>query len=156
VDLGVAGHLDVEVAPGLFADEGDEVARVLKLPANAVAARQVAAQGHQALHAHGLEFGELLAHRGARGADAREMACRIHALGQDLLHRTEGALVRGAARAVGDRAELRLAHVQLLARGAQLDRAFGRLGREEFETQRKAHLRLLRNRRSPWQRARRE
>jgi hypothetical protein len=141
--------------PGLFADEGDEVARVMELAADAVAARQIAAQRDQALHAHGLELGQLLPHRGLGGADAREMARRVDAFAQDLLHRTEGALVRGAAGAVGDRAELGLAHVELLAHRAQLDRAFGRLGREEFETQRKAHLRLLRSR-SRRTRARRE
>ena len=50
--LGVRGHLDVEVPPRFFADEGHQVAGVLKLAARAIAAGQVAPQSHQPPHAH--------------------------------------------------------------------------------------------------------
>jgi hypothetical protein len=133
----------VEVAARLGADEGDEVARVVELAADAIAAGQVAAQRHEALHAHGLELGQLRTHAVLGGADAREVRSRAHALGQDLAHGAEGARLRGAARAVGDRAELGPLRVELLAHGAQLAGALRRLGREEFETDREAHAALL-------------
>lgn len=69
--LGVAGDVDAKVIARLGADEFDQVAGVLELAARAIAAAgQVAAQGHQARHAHGPELGQLRAHPVARGADA--------------------------------------------------------------------------------------
>jgi hypothetical protein len=130
----VAGGVEAKVRARLGADEGDQLAGVLELAARAVAAGQVAPQRHQARHAHGLQLGQLRAHRRARGADAREVAGRLRALGQHLGHHGKGAGLGGAARAVGDRAELGRQRIQLLAHAAQLGHALGRLGREEFET----------------------
>src|SRR4030095_12784924 len=85
----------------------------------------------------------LVAHLGAGGAYAREVRGRLHAFGQDLADRGEGAALRGAAGAEGHRAELRPQGIELPAGGAQLVAAFRRLGREEFKTQGK-HQSLLR------------
>jgi hypothetical protein len=104
------------------------------------AAGQVAAQGHQALDAHGLEPGELLAHGLARRADAREMRRRADTLLEDLGDGAEGAFLGRTAGAVGDRAELGPERIQRLARDAQLGRALGRLGREEFEADGQCHV----------------
>ncbi len=71
--LGVSGHFNVEVVARLGADEGHQIARVVELTTHAVTAGQVAAQGHQALHAHRFQRGQLFAHAGLGGADARKM-----------------------------------------------------------------------------------
>ena len=68
--LGVGGDLDVEVPPRFFADEGHQVAGVLKFAARAIAAGQVAPQSHQPPHAHALEHSQLFTHRLPRGANA--------------------------------------------------------------------------------------
>ena len=52
----VAGHGDVEMRAGFLADEAHQIAAVLQFTWPAIAARQVAAQGHQAFYAHGLEL----------------------------------------------------------------------------------------------------
>jgi hypothetical protein len=56
------------------------------------------------------------------------------------LHRLQRAVLRGAARAIGDRTELGTQRIQLLAHRAQLFSALGRLGRKKLKTQRQTHM----------------
>ena len=44
--LRVGGHFNVEIVPKFLADKGHQIAGVMKLPAHAVAAGQIAAQRH--------------------------------------------------------------------------------------------------------------
>ena len=131
----VGRHFNVKVVPGLGSDETHQIAGVLELAAGAVAARQIAAQRHQALDAHRLECGQLRGHSGARRADARQVRSRALPLGQNIAHGRERTLLRRAARAKSYRAELRLECVQLLAHQAQLLHAFGRFRRKELKAQ---------------------
>ncbi len=126
----------MEVIPRLGADEGHQIGGIAEFAHAAVAAGQVTAQCHQPTHAHGLEQRQLLAHRIARRTDAGEMRSPLLPLVQNGLHGLQGAVLGRAPRAVGHRAELGLLGVELLAHGAQLLDALGRLGREKFETDR--------------------
>jgi hypothetical protein len=81
VGFGVGGHFNVEMVAGFRAHESHQIAGIVKLAAHAVATGQVTAQRHQALHAHGLERGELFAHAGFGGTNARKMRSRRHAFG---------------------------------------------------------------------------
>jgi hypothetical protein len=72
----------------------------------------------------------------SRLADAAQVRGGSAALGHDLGHGLQRAVLRGAAGAKSDRAELGLQGIQLLARGAQLFGALGRLGREKFKAER--------------------
>jgi hypothetical protein len=94
-------------------------------------------------HAGGGVGGQALADGLARLADARQVRRRRAALGHDLRHRLQRAVLRGAAGAEGDRAELGLQRIQLLARSAQLVGAFGRLGGKKFEADRMVFMDAL-------------
>ena len=127
----------MEVVPSLGADKGHQVARVLELTTRAIPTGQVTAQGHQAFDAHGLERGKLAAHGVAGRTDTREVRCGADALLQYLADRAKGAFLGRATCTKSHRAELGLERVQRLAHGAQLDRPFRRLGREELHADRK-------------------
>jgi hypothetical protein len=110
-----------------------QVAGVAELAANAIAAGHVTAQCHDAADAR---FGigrQPLADAVVRLADAAQVRRGRAALGHDLGHGLQRAILRGAARAKSDRAELGLQGIQLLARGAQFFGALGRLGRKKFQ-----------------------
>ena len=136
VDLGVGRHLDVEVVAGLGADEGHQVAGVVELAARAIAAGQVAAQGHQALDAHGLERGQLLAHRRPGWRRCRRNA-RPRAMPSARMSRTVlkvPSCVEPPAPKVTEQNSGFSAYSCWRTR-AQLVDAFGRLGRKEFEAE---------------------
>lgn len=61
--LRIRGHFDVEIAAEFVANKRHQITGVVELAAQAIAAGQVTAQGHQALDAHVLELLELRAHR---------------------------------------------------------------------------------------------
>ena len=123
------------MAAGFGADEGNQVAGVLKVAAQPVAAGQIAAQGDDALDACRAVVGQQAADGFARLPYARQVRRSGHAFGQDFAHRRQRAVLRGAARAEGDGAEPGLQRIQARARGAQLFSAFGGFGREEFKAQ---------------------
>ncbi|MNV83049.1 hypothetical protein D3C71_1768260 [compost metagenome] len=135
--LGVGRHFDLEVAASLCTDKCHQVAGVMELAACAIPTRQVAPQSHQALHAHGLEGGELFAHRLARGANARKMRGSTDSFCQDFTHGAKRALLGRTAGSVGHRAKVRMQDVQLLAHCAQLVGTFRGLGWKKLETHRK-------------------
>ena len=115
VHIGVAGHLDMKGIACFVADEAHQIAGIGKFAAHAVATGQIAAQGHQALHPHGLQLLQLLAHGFAGSANARKMAGRIHAFLQDFLHGIESAGAGRATRAIRHRTKFGLERIQLLA-----------------------------------------
>ena len=65
----------------------------MKLAARAIAAGQIAAQGHQPLDTHGLQGGELLTHRGFGRTDTGEMAGSVYAFSQDVTDGCKSALL---------------------------------------------------------------
>src|SRR5437762_13748297 len=80
-----------------------------------------------------LVAGEYVAHALRRRADARNMRRAIQAFGANLEHGFERAFARRAAGAERDRAKCRLELGERSARGPQLFRAFGCLGRKELD-----------------------
>jgi hypothetical protein len=120
--LGVGGHFNVKVITRLGTHKGHQVAGVAEFAAHAIAAGQVTAQSHDALNACRTHRRQPLADAVERLADAAQVRGCSAALGHDLGHGLQRAVLRGAAGAKSDRAELGLQGIQLLARGAQLRR----------------------------------
>src|SRR5204862_1582323 len=99
--LRIAGDLDMEVIAGLLPDERHQVARVAKLPGARGSGGQVPAQGDGVIDAFRLVERKRGGDVGARGTDAGDMGSRLVARGLDFEDRFQGAVPRGAARAVG-------------------------------------------------------
>ena len=135
VNLWVGGHFNAKVVTCLGANKRHQIAGVMKLTARAKATGQVTTQSHQALDAHGFEFGQLLTHAVAGGTDAREVRCSRHALAQNFFQCRNRAGLGGATRTISDRAKLRLERVQGLAHNAQLLCTFRRLRRKKLNAQ---------------------
>jgi hypothetical protein len=131
----IGRHFDVEPVAGFLADELDQVAGIAQFAGAAIAARQVAAQGHEAADVVRLELAQDRADRFARAADAGQVRRADLAFGLDLEHGVERALLGAAAGAEGHGKIFRLQLGQLLARDAQLFRALGRLGREKLDAE---------------------
>ena len=131
--------LRLEMVTGLGADEFHQIAGVAELATRAVTAGQVATQRDDAIDACRAIGGQPLADAVARLADAAQVRRGGAALGLNGLHRLQRSVLRGATRTEGDRAELGLERIQLLAHRAQLVGAVGCLGRKEFKADRQAH-----------------
>ena len=131
--LGIGRHRDLEVIAGLLAHELDQLVGVTQLAARAHPGGQVPAQRHQALDTLLTILRQDLTQLTAVAADTRQVRRGADAAGADRLHGVEGALTRGATRAIGDGEELRLQRRQLIANPLELFTPGLGIRREEFE-----------------------
>src|SRR5713101_8310504 len=135
MELRIAGDFDVEVIAGLLPDKRHQLARVAELPGARGARRQVPAQGDDMIDAFRPVQLKRRGDIGARRAYAGDMGRRLVARGLDFEDRFQGAVPRGAARAVGAGKKSRLELRELLPGLAQLVHPFRGFRREELEAE---------------------
>jgi hypothetical protein len=131
----IGRHLDIEPVAGFLADKADQLVGIAEFARIGHAGRQVATQGDDVADTVGAVGFQNIPDVLAGGGDAREMRRGGQALALDFQHGFQGPIAGGTAGAESHGKELGVQLRQLPPRVAQLFRALGGLGREEFDTE---------------------